>query len=62
VVSKNTRVYEQGISAKVTGKYLDNAFKSNNKFIRFIGTMPTDDKVEYFNLATLIALARKAVI
>lgn len=61
---------EQGLSAKVFGNRLDNAFPTKGKFvnvhpdseIKVKLTREYDDEVEasFFNLADLIALARKA--
>ena len=61
---------EQGLSAKVFGSRLDNAFPTKGKFVNVHqdGELKVklireyDDEVEssYFNLADLIALARKA--
>ena len=55
---------EQGLSAKVLGVKLDNAFPSTtlSHEIRVMLTRGSgnDFDTEFFNLATLIALARKA--
>ena len=68
---------EQYISAHVYGDHLDNAFGDLPHFLgpfgagdrsyphmEFVVCIKNDEKIEYewFNLATLIALARKAVI
>lgn len=55
---------EQGIEAIVTGTHLDNAMGDNPNYncceftIRLRNT--NTEEYEWFNLATLIALARKA--
>lgn len=52
---------EQGISAIVTGYRLDNAMGDNpsNNLSEFtVGIVRDSVKTEWFNLATLIALAR----
>ena len=57
----------QGISAHVLGDHLDNAFgnrlDSDELIICIVRKKPSGEwESEYFNLATLIALARKAVV
>lgn len=52
---------EQGVSAIVTGYYLDNAMGDNpfNNCGEFtVAIIQDDGSKEWFNLATLIALAR----
>lgn len=68
---------EQGVSAHVYGDHLDNAFGdqlfllrsvANNDgpypHVEFVVCIQNEDEItyEWFNLASLIALARKAVI
>lgn len=62
---------EQNVSAKVVGDHLDNAFGDTilvNKIPNlgvhqeFVVVIDNDGVKENFNLATLIALARKAVL
>lgn len=52
---------EQGISAKVTGTHLDNAMGDDplrNMQEFTVGIIQEDGSEEWFNLASLIALAR----
>ena len=56
---------EQDITAKVIGDHLDNAMGScinDEPFLsqEYLVLLTRDNKTEVFNLATLIALARKA--
>jgi len=54
---------EQGISAAVEGNHLDNAMGDDpltNCGELTVGTTDNSGKTEWFNLATLIALARQA--
>jgi len=55
---------EQDIKAYVIGDHLDNAFGNsitlNDGFQEFVVVIRRNEKTEKFNLATLIALARKA--
>lgn len=52
----------QDVEAVVTGNHLDNAMGHTPKdnCDEFIVTLTRGNSVEHFNLATLIALARKA--
>ena len=61
---------EQGLSAKVYGSRLDNAFPTKGKFVnvhqeselkvKLIRESDGEVEASFFNLADLIALARKA--
>jgi len=62
---------EQGLSARVIGTYLDNAFgdsvtgeflERGHQEIVVVLARDDDGRVEKFNLASLIALARKASV
>jgi hypothetical protein len=50
----------QGIDSIISGTHLDNAHGNTPCSNEFVITISRDNKVEHFNLATLIALARKA--
>lgn len=54
----------QGVSAVVTGTHLDNAMGDDpyRNFCEFTVGITQDERTEWFNLATLIALARMARI
>lgn len=60
---------EQGLIAHIVGNKLDNAFGDHisieaviNGYQEFVIMLDHNEKIEKFNLATLIALARKAVL
>ena len=60
---------EQGVKAKVIGDHLDNAFLDSIRidaiidgYQEFVVILNREGHIEKFNLATLIALARKADI
>ena len=62
-VNCRTDMHEPGITAIVTGYELDNAMGAdpNNNCGEFtVGLVAFDDKITWFNLADLIALARQA--
>ena len=60
---------EQGLSARVVGTILDNAFGDHifedlpgRDYQEIVIVLERDGRVEKFNLASLIALARKAQV